>query len=420
MRRYLTLALIVCAVMSAKAQDGIFADFTTSLGSFTCQLHYDRAPQTVANFIALTTGECAWLDLATGEAQRVPFYDGLTFHRVVSGFVIQGGSRKGDGSDGPGYTFRDEFHPMLRHNKAGILSMANSGLNSNGSQFFITLAPTLFLDDVHSVFGEVTSGLSAVQAIGTVTVDANSKPLTPVTMPSVVIRRVGAAAQAFNTGMQGLPSVGGADPRFVRSGANSFLQFPRALYSEYQLFDSSNLDAWTRAKIGLYITPPPSTDLDVTASATGNAHFYRVAQVDYPGPLFTPPSLANSTMTLTFTSGASGTLTLSFNNAGGGTTNTGGNAGSITSYTWAQEAYRGQLVCQSTNVFPLVLSHAFTSSAGGFFKGTVYGQTQFQVAGTFTHAPLSLASPASSTSPTSTAAARKIRHRSTQTRLQTH
>jgi peptidyl-prolyl cis-trans isomerase A (cyclophilin A) len=389
MRRCFTLAFLLCALVPAVAQDGIYADFTTSMGSFTCKLHYDRAPRTVANFMALATGERGWLDLATGSANRTPFYDGLTFHRVVSGFVIQGGSRKGDGSDGPGYTFRDEFHPTLRHSQAGVLSMANSGLNSNGSQFFITLAATSFLDDVHSVFGEVTSGLPVVQAIGNVAVDASSKPLTPVTMQSVVIRRVGPDAQAFNLGSQGLPSVGGAGPNMARSGPNFVLQFPRALYSEYQLFDSSNLAAWTRSKVGLYVTPPPIGDLDVTGSATGSAHFYRVAQIAYPGPLFTPPSVAGSTLRLTFTSGASATLTLAFNNAGGGTTilqdASGTSNGSITSYSWGQEAYRGQLVCQSTNLVPLVFSHVYSSAAGGVFKGTVHAQNPFPVAGTFTH-----------------------------------
>jgi cyclophilin family peptidyl-prolyl cis-trans isomerase len=413
MRRFLALLLFLCAVALALAQDGIYADFTTSMGNFKCQLHYDRAPKTVANFISLVTGERGWIDLPTGAARRVPFYDGLTFHRVVSGFVIQGGSRKGDGTDGPGYTFPDEFEPTLRHNKAGILSMANSGLNSNGSQFFITLAATSFLDDVHSVFGEVTNGLAVVQAIGNVAVDANSKPLTPVTMQSVVIRRVGAAAQAFNASGQGLPSVGGAGPNIARSGANWLLQFPRALYSEYQLFDSSNLTTWTRSRIGLYVTPPPSTDLDVTNSATGPAHFFRVAQVAYPGPLYTPATVDDSTLQLTFTTGASGSLTLAFNNAGGGTTNLDGSPGTITAYNWTQEAYRGQLVCQSTNVLPLVLSHVFTSSAGGYFKGTAYGQTQFTVGGTFTR---TIPAPPLTSLSATTSTAEKVEPRRTATR----
>ena len=383
MRPCLFLAAFFFTLVSGFGQDGIYADFTTSMGSFTCQLHYDRAPKTVANFIALATGERGWLDLTTGAARRSPFYDGLTFHRVVSGFVIQGGSPKGDGTDGPGYTFPDEFEPTLRHNKAGILSMANSGLNSNGSQFFITLTATSFLDDVHSVFGEVTSGLPVVQAIGNVAVDGNSKPITPVTMQSVVIRRVGAAAQAFNTAAQGLPSVGGAGPQFKRAGGVSLLQFPRTLYSEYVLFDSSNLTAWTKSKIGLYVTPPPASDLDVSNSATGAAHFYRVAQVAYPGPLLTPPSIAGSTLNATFTAGGSGTLSLNFNNSGGGTTNY--NGGTITGYSWSQEAYRGQLFCESTTLPLLGLSHVFTSAAGGVFKGTVYSDPPFTVAGTFTY-----------------------------------
>lgn len=412
MRRFLALVLLFCASVSLMAQDGIYADFTTSMGSFTCKLHYDKAPKTVANFIALTTGERAWLDLPTGAAKRTPFYDGLTFHRVVSGFVIQGGSRKGDGTDGPGYTFQDEFEPTLRHSKAGILSMANSGLNSNGSQFFITLAATSYLDDVHSVFGEVTSGLSVVQAIGNVPVDTNSKPVTPIIMQSVVIRRVGAAAQAFDVSVQGLPSVGGAGPNFVRSGASALLQFPKSLYSEYTLFDSSNLTTWTKSKVGLYVTSPPSSDLDVTSSAAGLAHFYRVAQVAYPGPLFTPPSVAGTTLQLNFTVGASGTLQFNFDNSGGGTTSYSG--GTITSYSWSQEAYRGQLVCYSTTLVPFVLSHVFTSSSGGFFKGTAYSNSPFTVAGTFTQTipgPLLAAASATETSTQSTVSTRTSKSR---------
>src|SRR5262245_41561942 len=105
---YRRLLLVLFATPWVHAQDGIFADFSTSHGNFTCQLFYDKAPRTVANFIGLATGERSWLNLPRGDVARTPFYDRLTFHRVVSGFVIQGGSPKGDGTDGPGYTFRDE------------------------------------------------------------------------------------------------------------------------------------------------------------------------------------------------------------------------------------------------------------------------------------------------------------------------
>ncbi len=380
--------LILCLCASRLvAQDGIFADFSTSLGNFTCQLAYDKAPRTVANFISIATGERAWLDIPTGSAKRTPFYNGLTFHRVVSGFVIQGGSPKGDGTDGPGYTFKDEFDPTLRHSAAGVLSMANSGLNSNGSQFFITLAATSFLDDVHSIFGNVTSGLNIVQAIGAVAVDANSKPLTPVVMNSITIRRVGTAALAFNASAQGLPTVGGAAPTLVKNGANFLLQFNRALYSEYTLYDSTNLSTWSKAKVALYVTTPPAGDLDVTATAGQAKHFYRIPQIAYAGPLYTPPSHFNKTLTLNFNGGI-GTIIFVFDGTGLGTSNyVGSSTGTITSSSWTQEAYRAQLVVQSTNLVPFVLSLAFTSAGGGTFRGTAYTTTPSTVTGTFTFAP---------------------------------
>jgi cyclophilin family peptidyl-prolyl cis-trans isomerase len=382
------LIFILCLIASRLvAQDGIFADFSTSLGNFTCQLAYDKAPRTVANFISLATGERAWLDIPTGSAKRTPFYNGLTFHRVVSGFVIQGGSPKGDGTDGPGYTFKDEFDPTLRHSAAGVISMANSGLHSNGSQFFITLAATSFLDDVHSVFGNVTNGMDVVQAIGAVAVDANSKPLTPVVMNSITIRRMGAAANAFNATTQGLPTVGGAAPMLVKSGANFLLQFNRALYSEYTLYDSTNLTTWSKVKIGLYVTTPPAGDLDVTATAGQAKHFYRVPQIAYPAPLYTPPSHFNKTLTLNFNAGL-GTVIYTFDGTGLGSCNYVGNSnGTITSSTWTQEAYRAQIVVQSTNLVPFVLSLAFTSANGGVFRGTAYTSSPFTVTGTFTFLP---------------------------------
>ena len=140
-------------------EPGLYAIFQTNHGSFTTELHFQKTPRTVANFLALSEGSKPWLDLVDGKIRKDRFFDGLTFHRVSPGFVIQGGSRNGLGTDGPGYAFRDEFHPDLKHDAPGILSMANSGPNSNGSQFFITLAATPFLDEVHSVFGKVVEGM---------------------------------------------------------------------------------------------------------------------------------------------------------------------------------------------------------------------------------------------------------------------
>src|SRR5687767_1560008 len=134
----------------------IFARFDTTEGQFRVKLHADKAPNTVENFVSLAEGG------KTGKA----FYDNLVFHRVIPDFMIQGGCPEGTGRGGPGYKFADEFHPDLKHSKPGILSMANAGPNSNGSQFFITLAPTPHLDNRHSVFGEVESGMDIVRKIG--------------------------------------------------------------------------------------------------------------------------------------------------------------------------------------------------------------------------------------------------------------
>jgi len=166
-----------------------FAHFKTTLGDFTVELFEDKAPKTVANFANLADGSKEWKHPKTGESHKKPFYDGLVFHRIIEGFMIQGGDPLGQGFGGPGYQFEDEFHPDLRHDRAGILSMANAGPNSNGSQFFITLAPTPHLDRKHSVFGRVVDGLDVVEKIGRVQTDRNDRPATPVVMNKVTIER---------------------------------------------------------------------------------------------------------------------------------------------------------------------------------------------------------------------------------------
>ena len=166
-----------------------FAHFQTTLGDFTVELFDKQAPKTVANFANLADGSKEWKHPKTGESHKKPFYDGLVFHRIIEGFMIQGGDPLGQGFGGPGYQFEDEFHPDLRHDRAGILSMANAGPNSNGSQFFITLGPTPHLDRKHSVFGRVVEGLDVVEKIGRVPTDRNDRPVTPVVMNKVSIER---------------------------------------------------------------------------------------------------------------------------------------------------------------------------------------------------------------------------------------
>ena len=153
----------------------LHAHFTTSEGSFSIKLFDDDAPVTVANFVGLAEGTKEWVDPKSGSKVTRPFYDGLIFHRVIDGFMIQGGDPLGQGIGGPGYEFQDEFHPQLRHDKPGILSMANAGPNTNGSQFFVTLAPTPHLDRRHSVFGAVVEGLDVVEKIGRTQVDSQDQ-----------------------------------------------------------------------------------------------------------------------------------------------------------------------------------------------------------------------------------------------------
>jgi peptidyl-prolyl cis-trans isomerase A (cyclophilin A) len=167
----------------------MYAQFTTSEGQFTVHLFDKEAPRTVENFVGLAQGTKDWTDPRTNQQVRKPYYDGIIFHRVINGFMIQGGDPLGQGIGGPGYTFADEFHPRLRHDKAGILSMANRGPNTNGGQFFITLGPTPHLDDRHSVFGEVVDGLDVIKAIGRTATDARDKPLKDVVIQSITIER---------------------------------------------------------------------------------------------------------------------------------------------------------------------------------------------------------------------------------------
>ncbi len=164
------LTIIIGLSISINSQAQTVVQWYTSMGDFRAQLREDLVPMTAQNFIDLTNAQ---------------FYDGLIFHRVIEGFMIQDGCPNGNGTGGPGYTFDDEFHPDLRHDEPGILSMANSGTNTNGSQYFITVEPTEWLDDVHSVFGKIIDGMDIVYDISEVDTDANDKPLIDVVIDSI-------------------------------------------------------------------------------------------------------------------------------------------------------------------------------------------------------------------------------------------
>lgn len=168
---------------------GVYAEFNTSEGNFTVRLYDEEAPKTVENFVGLAEGTKEWSDPRTNQKVKTPYYDGGIFHRVIDGFMIQGGDPLGQGIGGPGYNFADEFHPKLRHNKPGILSMANRGPNTNGGQFFITLGPTPHLDDRHSVFGEVVEGMDVVKKIGSTQTGDRDRPVKDIVITSIKIER---------------------------------------------------------------------------------------------------------------------------------------------------------------------------------------------------------------------------------------
>jgi len=161
----------------------------TSMGRITCQFFQRQAPKTVANFIALAEGKIDWTDPATSKKQHnKPLYNGTIFHRVIPDFMIQGGDPAGTGMGDPGYRFEDEFDPNLNFDVPGRLAMANSGPNTNGSQFFITEVPTQHLNQIHTIFGQCdATSLDVVKAIARVPQDNQNKPLTPVVLNKVTI-----------------------------------------------------------------------------------------------------------------------------------------------------------------------------------------------------------------------------------------
>lgn len=192
---FIALITIGCQDKYPDLEDGMYAEFETNMGTFVTKLHFDKTPMTVGNFVALAEGEHPKVD---EEYDGKPFYDGLIFHRVIDGFMVQGGDPKGNGQGGPGYKFPDEFDPEITHKK-GVLSMANSGPNTNGSQFFITLAPTPHLNNKHSVFGELVIGEDVVSKIGKVeTKKPGDKPVEKVVIEKLNIIRKGRDAKKFD------------------------------------------------------------------------------------------------------------------------------------------------------------------------------------------------------------------------------
>ncbi len=191
----LLISLTACKAQYPDLEDGLYAEFITTKGIMVAKLDYDKTPVTVANFVSLAEGENT---MVNEKYKDKKFYNGTIFHRVINDFMIQGGDPTGTGTGNPGYKFMDEFNPDLKHNKAGILSMANSGPKTNGSQFFITDKPTPHLDNRHTVFGELVLGLDVEDSISNVKTDSKDKPLEDVVIKELNIIRKGKEAKKFD------------------------------------------------------------------------------------------------------------------------------------------------------------------------------------------------------------------------------
>ena len=187
--------IFACDNKNKDLDDGIYAEFSTSMGTMLIKLTYEKTPVTVANFVALAEGNHPKVD---NDFKGKKFYNGIIFHRVIDNFMIQGGDPRGDGTGGPGYRFLDEIDLSLKHDKPGVLSMANSGPGTNGSQFFITEVPTPHLDGKHTVFGHIIEGLEVQDAISNVETAVANRPVKDVVINKVKIIRVGSKAKKYD------------------------------------------------------------------------------------------------------------------------------------------------------------------------------------------------------------------------------
>jgi len=373
----LVAALLPHLCQALPADPGIYAVFATNKGSFTAVLHHDKVPTTVANFAGLADGSRTWFDSAGLPAKR-PYYNGLTFHRVINGFMIQGGSPNGTGTDGPGYGFADEFHPDLRHDGEGVLSMANSGANTNGSQFFITLATTAHLNNKHAVFGRIIEGIEVVRAIGATPTGANDKPLAPVVMQSVTIHRIGASAQAFNVHAQGLPTIANSRPVFRRTAQGDFIELAaRPAMAKHSFAGSSDLASWTSIGSINETTTPGTSPIGVGFFTTGKDRcFFHVAHAVHPAQ---PASLVGKRLSLVLTSGGNQPLVIDLTAAARGTIDytsplgsyllNGSSGGTIGAYLTTPRLHSMQLVAALQNIGAMEFNLAFRDAGGGFFSG---------------------------------------------------
>ncbi len=326
------LCVVLALLPFLQTQAQIYADISlsqggTSLGSFRILLEHEKAPRTVANFVGLAMGTRAWLDPQNGAVQEnKPYYDGLIFHRLIHSFVLQGGDPLGTGTGGPGYIFQDEFDDSLRHSGRYVLSMANSGVNSNGSQFFITFAAATHLDDQHSVFGTVINDathpnsralIDSLSSSTNFPTDSNSRPLTPLVMDSVVISGPDLAGFDVNDPAHKLPMVSRHGKRIESRAGADVIVWDRKDRTESPLRVSGNLSSWSLAGNILNMGDLNDAELNVTSVVNAGSTFFSYPVIDYSHTPQLPENIFELGDQVALEMDG-GTLTVTFNGAGGG------------------------------------------------------------------------------------------------------
>lgn len=314
MRTLLAVFVTLLATLGQSSAQ-LYADVQTSAGYFTCELNFSHTPRTVANFVSLAEGTRQWVDERDGQLSRLsppqPFYQGMAIHRVINaeGFkLMQAGSKRGDGTDGPGYEFPDEMNVNVpatyRFDEPYMLAMANSGPNTNGSQFFVTGSAIKGLEGKHTVFGKVVAGQSVVDAILATTVDANDKPVADVIIEKITIRRIGKAAQQFKAASMKLPTL--SVPPFTRETAPSPEHTARFVFSQGQRSEllvyasiDPEQDAWQKLE-SRWHAPSPYTVryYDVTYPEDSPVTGFRPILAKYHPDAITPMTLKGWTLSL--------------------------------------------------------------------------------------------------------------------------
>jgi len=366
MNTFLFSATLLAVVMAGNVRAQIYADFqvshdSVSLGTFRVELDYVNAPRTCANFIGLATGQKAWLDTTTGKVVTgKKYYDGLKFHRLIHSFMIQGGDPQGNGGGGPGYVFQDEFDSSLRHNKKYMLSMANSGICTNGSQFFIMLVDdwggASALDDKHSIFGKVTTGTAIIDGFTDDQVfpvqlvnpslpeDPNTNPKTSpvssIVIDSVMISGPSLAGFDINAPSLLLPLVDGVktsiayNPSTITYG----MTWDRKFQTEYFTSFTDNFQSWIFETYRYRISMEAESDFQRSWTWVGGKLFTCLTGVDYSLLPNAPSNLAAAGNVLALTTAGGEVITLTFDGSGGGSwsLSTGG-SGNLNSVAWTDE-----------------------------------------------------------------------------------